>query len=770
MRLTLRTLLAYLDNLLAPEDADELGKRIEENKFATELVHRIRTRTRLLRLGAPKVDGRGIGLDPNTVAEYLDNTLAQERVPDLEKVCLESDVHLAEVASCHHILALVLDKPATVTPELRARAHELISLQSDDESVRTVEPPVMGPPVAEQPGLEPPVAATTAASPSPKRATKSTNWLGIVLTVAATFLLAAVAFQLIGPNQRSQTPVAQVDDKLSPAAKSSAGASTLAETGTEAATKPDDTAQRSEKPDSTAEAADDRKVAKAENLDKVESLAQPEKDAAGPDVADAAPAPTPAPAPARGAVEVGDARGAGAPPAAGKITRRISDSDPAKEAAEANAPTAKPGAADLAAVNNGRGRAKPLAPRTAPAGEPKPADNAPDKDDAPPGTVEVGRFFSEEHILARINPADELWYRLTRGTRLLAGDHVVSLPVYRPQISLTSGVQLMLVGEAALDLNIVGPDAMPSLTLAYGRMMVGGTGKPGSMVMLNLGGLEGLLRLTDADTDVAIEVRQYQSPGADPERDQALTIVELHARNGSAGWTVGDEEEISLAAGNAYIQIVGEPAKVEEVPFPAWSDPRSVAKLDRDASEQLESFLVPDRPLSLGLEERTEFRKTEVRSLVARCLVELGRYDAAIAELSSEQQHSYWGAASDALRAAMARSPETAKAIQASLDRLRHEDAKDLYRLLRDYSPEQLEKGGAQQLVDYLDHKAQDIRVLAYDNLRRITGSTLTYRPEASAERRRIPFSQWKKKLKDGAIVYKTPPAPLTSSRTPARP
>ena len=90
MRLTLRALLAhlYLHNL-DPAEAEELRKRIEESEFATALVHRIRSATRRLRLGVPALDGKGMGLDPNTVAEYLEDALSSERVADFEKICLE---------------------------------------------------------------------------------------------------------------------------------------------------------------------------------------------------------------------------------------------------------------------------------------------------------------------------------------------------------------------------------------------------------------------------------------------------------------------------------------------------------------------------------------------------------------------------------------------------------------------------------------------------------------------------------------------------------
>ena len=125
MRLTLRTLLAYVDDILEPSDAKEIGAKINESGFAASLMNRIHDVMRRRRLTAPDLEGPGSGLDPNIVAEYLDNVLPPEKVADVEKVCLESDVHLAEMAASHQILTAALGEPVQVTPESREHMYAL---------------------------------------------------------------------------------------------------------------------------------------------------------------------------------------------------------------------------------------------------------------------------------------------------------------------------------------------------------------------------------------------------------------------------------------------------------------------------------------------------------------------------------------------------------------------------------------------------------------------------------------------------------------------
>lgn len=125
MKLTLRTLLAYLDDVLEPNSAREIGVKLGESHVASSLVERIRDVLKRRRIATPDVSGPGSKPNPNLVGEYLDNTLVGADVEDIERICLNSDVHLAEVAACHKILTLVLGEPVEIPRTTRERMYAL---------------------------------------------------------------------------------------------------------------------------------------------------------------------------------------------------------------------------------------------------------------------------------------------------------------------------------------------------------------------------------------------------------------------------------------------------------------------------------------------------------------------------------------------------------------------------------------------------------------------------------------------------------------------
>jgi hypothetical protein len=186
---------------------------------------------------------------------------------------------------------------------------------------------------------------------------------------------------------------------------------------------------------------------------------------------------------------------------------------------------------------------------------------------------------------------------------------------------------------------------------------------------------------------------------------------------------------------------------------------RAAAQLDHPNT----AFLTEDRPVVLLLKDRCQDRKSEVRSLAARCLAYLESYHAVIAELADEKQRAHWAADFDVLRQSVSRRSESAVRVRVTLESLCGEDGAKLYRLLWSYSPQQLQEGGAEELVALLDRDSLPLRVLAYENLRRITQKTNSYRPEASRSQRKSSLGLWQSLLQKGGIAYATSPSPTST-------
>jgi len=742
MRLTLLTLLAYLDDNLEPADAKELEKKIEESKFASDLVHRIRMCTRRLRLDAPKLDGKGMGLDPNTVAEFLDSTLPRDRFPDFEKVCLESDRHLAEVASCHQILTLVVDQPAQVSVELRERMYRIPTMPLPEtaspqlpekkkkskhrrgaggDGTEPVPPPkstVLGSESAPPP---PPAqlvrSAAGAASDLPGYLQPSDRALWpLALAFAVAFLVVGAGWVTIGPGGN---PIRWLSEKFS-------GTSTVAQSGSSNSRNQGDSgaATGSQGKDDGASAgnragADGSAANGARPVDTDTATGSKDGEVENNQPSIDNEPPNPDNVPTDGAAKTGE-----------KVPTPDSDA-----VADTDTPSRDP-------VTD---KSRPSEPRGIV------AENG----------QEVARLLSDDQVLAHVDTMTGLWQRLSRGATILSNERLVVLPTFRPIVSLSNNIQMMLDGDTAFRILGDNDAGDPVVAFEYGRAVFNTAGKSELRVRIMIGEHSGTATIRTVESELALEVQHFLPPAELNDEIGRITIVRRQATSGTIEWVTEEGESILIGKDQVCVAATGQPPRIVAADgIPVWLTRKNLSVIDRRASRELESYLHSEKALTLLLEERTGFRQVEVRSLAARCLASLHEFSPLLREMGDEKQRGYWNVAVESLREAMARSPESAKRLRQAIRSDMRENAPDLLRALRDYDQEQFEQGGARQLIELLDNDSLAVRVLAFETLRRLTGSTHNFNPERQADERRKSVMVWNQRLKEKAIPYKYVPPP----------
>ncbi len=210
IRLTLRTLLAYIDDTLEPDEARVLGKKVAESEEAQKIIERIKQATRRRGLGAPIAAGNDDhGSNPNVVSEYLSDNLSPEQVGELEETCLDSDLHLAEVAACHQILTVILTDPVRVPPTANQRMYKLVGAPASDPNRKPGKTTPIGgvvPAATELPDADDPDAALLLGM---KRFAESDSWagrFGLVTAVGVIAATLALAVFLSLPHTQPQPP------------------------------------------------------------------------------------------------------------------------------------------------------------------------------------------------------------------------------------------------------------------------------------------------------------------------------------------------------------------------------------------------------------------------------------------------------------------------------------------------------------------------------------------------------------------------------------
>jgi hypothetical protein len=189
-----------------------------------------------------------------------------------------------------------------------------------------------------------------------------------------------------------------------------------------------------------------------------------------------------------------------------------------------------------------------------------------------------------------------------------------------------------------------------------------------------------------------------------------------------------------------------------------WTSVESLRDIDRSALMELEPWLTDNRSMTLSLMEANQHRRTDVKSLSARCLAVFDRFEPVLEALGDRRQHAHWTNHFRQLQAAVDRDAESSQRVWEALRRTQGDEAEKLYRLLWGYSPSQLASGAAADLVAYLEDDTLEVRVLASENLKQITGMHLYYRPEQPATQRKSAIKNWQQRLESREIVYQRPP------------
>ncbi len=747
MRLTLRTLLAYMDGVLDSEDAEEIARKVEESEYATEIVHRTRDVVRRLRLGAPPIDPRGKGLDANSVAEYLDNTLTAERVADFEALCLDTDIHLAEVAGCHQILTYVLGAPADVDPDTRKRIYGLISGDAEQDVAK--EDTVKESPKTKRSSAAEKATGASASNgeaerdaerdaddrPSPeKRPLEVPDYLrdqppapktGRFIAIALLLLVGAVIVVGMQPDwlpgflKFGQDTVAQNDG-----ANDTNAANENSQQGNQAANA-----------NGNAENAQDAgDLKQPDDANQLGNQAAPDGgNAAPPNDANAAMPPLPEQANPPGNADAGNADAAAGD---GTDEGSADGSGDANNAANANAGDNNAGEANLPA-------------------------NA--VEDSPPLPQVVGQLTSTEAVLLRFGGTPPSLSRSPPRGDISTREALISLPDFRNVITLgADGVAVQAVGETHFEFETTRPaETLPRIHLKQGRLLFNAAGGAGTRMRLRTGDLEYALTFQQPGTTLAIEARRVRVDGALPHETNCPTELIVDCVAGKAVWESfarGGRHELDAGMRWALSATSADPL-VASVAAPEWATTMNLAPLAARGAEQIEQYLRGELAVRVrqAFLEQTASNRVEVASLAMRCLAAADDFDAVISTLDDTDYRAFWDQQMESLHKAVVRSPESAALVKIALESQRGDDAPELYRMLWGYTAgELLEQGHAAKLVEYLSHEDLDFRVLASWNLREITGiEDIPYRPDSNERSRIRAVNQWQNRLNKGEVVPK---------------
>lgn len=740
MRLTLRTLLAYLDDILEPSQAREIGEKLTESSFASSLVSRIREVLRRRRLTAPTLSGAGVGIDPNTIGEYLDNTLPPDGVADVEKICLESDVHLAEAAACHQILTLALGEPVEIAPQTRERMYALgpaaakMALPDVNGKAHTAGanglPELAVGDILSQAESAPTghparhAVSTTTVAPAreipdylrPKSSLKRIIGYTLALVVVMGWVILMVNNSPLknqperAKNGGGKAPLELAAANRDPQVPDEAGDRSPSDPDGNQAEPDDEAAQRDK---STANIAPKTRTDGGSR--KVASVDLP----APPESED-----EPATGRKRKPVLSG--------------SKKESDSEPSV--------ADKVAAAEKTNESEGN--------------SPSPSGGLP-----PPS-----KYLSPESVLLNYVARDERWFMIPPRALVHAGDNLAVPDPYQCGLEVDGGKGLITIvasrGRGTV-VRVLEPTEAGAfgLELKRGQFIARPAGvADSSAVPLRIGvGIAGeLWRLeVQPNTICGVQVNPMEPTKFEQVLDKNAYDGGFYVASGVAIVTdpAGGVHEIK-GADWLELPLLSDKRRLEIVP--KWLVPQTASVTDLNRAKKFASKFSLDDAVELSIPEVAADPNPEISRLATECLALIEAYGPLVDILHRSQHEEARRAAITGLRVWLPRNPANKELLKAELaKRFPPDDADVVYRLLWGYDDNDARtKQVSQQLIEWMANEEISIRELAFYHVFRLTGKTHDYRPNSQFQLK-SGLKHWQEHLKkDGTLLPAQKPVP----------
>ncbi|MBA4030328.1 MAG: hypothetical protein C0478_05470 [Planctomyces sp.] len=822
MRLTLRTLLAYLDDVLPPAAAKALGERIRESEDVQQLVSRIREVIRKRRLGAPSVKPDGTGentVDANFIAEYLNDLLSPEQVVAIESLCLESDVHLAEVAACHQILTLAAAEPVVFSAASRERLYALVDgtpLETDaaetpaksaQETAKTVGSSGAGEAagndfrigdsrkhsgidlenLGQGAGRSPGVAVTSRPAQTPvtnkkdshsrnteprwdeiPQRTESAPWSRRVLPIVAVGVIGVAWLALL-----ARDPALKFGFSGKPSSPSEVASPSAAQP---LPVDPNAGEAISDKPiGNPATPANNSTPANSPVIAGVDGSTPP------------ATTPTAEPAPGTGAMIA------------------------------ANTPTTSPTALDRASgsgTTNGNTPLPPLAPKplesaalptsavvpttAPPAGTspPQPVNEQAAAESYRAGTVVT--YASTEGAVIRRDAETSSWKRITPQQPILPGTVLIVPDPFEARFLVSTGNASpeTATADTRVEAQTVQLDVLPGSVVRFG----GAVGNSPASLLVERGRVSlsipqpnpaaagpaasvpaewafqvgpNLIRITPTSADLlaGIEVQWREPTRFEQDLGSNRTTAGLYLAKGSARVTVGGGEARDITQGMfvPLTPVSQQPEHLAANPpispaLPEWLDPasRQPSLAVKRFGTLFEREFAQGSAIDLNMLALVVDARPKMAELAVHTLGLMGRMDGLVEALAKSEHEEARMAAFTMLREWLGHMPSAGGVVKEELaNEYAEPDANAVYRLLWGYSPaDAKDKLGSQELVDFMGNGRVEIREMAFSYVQKLTGKRLDYRPMDIPGRREAALQKWYGLLqKDGALLPTENPA-----------